>query len=197
MGLFDFFGKKNNKKMDIDGQEVVDFTDLTVPVPVVHSNQIDEGHDVFAKAINDYKKEVSLAETEAEVVRDIKPLEGITEVEDLSSMNQGESKVEENPIVIEKEPAVEEEEKSSSDMSLFKACLEAEVKRKRSTSELETDEEIYKFCHDRMVSYKEGTFDYPEDVKKSIQKMIDAKNMVQNMMMPKSSSDEVSIRKVA
>ena len=82
-------------------------------------------------------------------------------------------------------------------MEIFKACLLAEVKRKKGTGVLVTEEDVKNYCHDRMVEYKEGKFDYPEDVKKSMKKMLDAKNMIQSMMPKKEAEEEVSIKKVA
>ena len=186
MGLLDFFNKPKNKKVDIDGKEVVDFTDLTVPVPVVHSNTIDEGHDVFAKA--KAEEEPVTIEPLQETIIDLPTIKEDTP--DLSSINMhGDEPV--APATVEPAPETEAPEITEEDMAIFKSCLLAEVKRKKSTGSLVTEEDVHDFCHGRMSDFKEGKFDYPEDIKKSMKKMLDAKNMIQDMMPKKEDSGVV------
>lgn len=186
MGLLDFFNKPKNKKVDIDGKEVVDFTDLTVPVPVVHSNTIDEGNDVFAKA--KAEEEPVTIEPLQETIIDLPTIQEDTP--DLSSINMhGDEPV--APATVEPEPETEAPEITEEDMAIFKSCLLAEVKRKKSTGSLATEEDVHDFCHERMSDFKEGKFDYPEDIKRSMKKMLDAKNMIQDMMPKKEDSGVV------
>ena len=188
MGLLDFFNKPKNKKVDIDGKEVVDFTDLTVPVPVVHSNTIDEGHDVFDKA--KAEEEPVTIEPLQETIIDLPTIKDDTP--DLSSINMHSDEPSvPAPEKVEEEPPTEAPEITEEDMAIFKSCLLAEVKRKKSTGSLATEEDVHDFCHERMSAFKEGKFDYPADIKKSMKKMLDAKNMIQDMMPKKEDSGVV------
>ena len=217
MGLFDFFKKSSDKKVDVDGQEVVNFEELASPVPVEHSNIISEGHDVFSKAMSEVGDAVVASVDEK--VEDIAPIEEEKHDIDLSSINGvGEQPVEEEPEVqevtpveeveqevqevttVEEEPSVEvANEINHNDMVVFKECLLAEVKRKKGTRELVTEEDVRNFCHDRMVSFTKGEFQYPEDIRKSMRKYLENQDVINELNgKPKVlQSEEESVKKVA
>ena len=179
MGLFDFFKKKEEPTVKVEEQEVVDFSEQVSPTPTEHSNVVADGHDVFAKAMNDEEpKDVVEIEEKQE---DIVPVEEEEKQEDLSSINISEVKI--NP----------------NDMIIFKECLLAEVKRKKGTGELVTEEDVRNFCHERMVGFNQGTFEYPEDVRKSMRKFLENQDVINELSgKPRVlQPEEENIQKVA
>lgn len=206
MGLFSLFGvSAPNKKKDMDGKEIVDFTDYTVPVPIVHSNQIATEHDTFSQKLDDVQSREREEDTEA--VRDIDPLNKTIQL-DLSSLNQshGGLEVVSEPQVTE--PVEEKKEepsidilspKTNDDKEIFKACLLTEVKRIKGTGELKTAEDVKVFCRDRMIAFQNGTFDYPLDLKMKKRKELEAQDMINELNgKPKVlTGEEAVVRKVA
>ena len=205
MGLFDFWKKSTDKKVDVDGQEVVNFEDLASPVPVEHSNIISEGHDVFSKAMSEVGDAV--VSSVDEKIEDIAPIEEVNHDLDLSSINGvGEQPVEEVEPEVQEVTTVEEKpsvgatkEISHNDMVVFKECLLAEVKRKKGTRELVTEEDVRNFCHDRMVSFTKGEFQYPEDIRKSMRKYLENQDVINELNgKPRVlQSEEEIVKKVA
>ena len=128
---------------------------------------------------------------------------------DLSSLNQSNNplgmieetespKEESEPVPVAEaqatEVSVEETpvETTSEDKELFKSCLLAEVKRKKGAGELTTPEEVQDFCRKRMSEFQNGTFDYPDDIKLKMKKVLETQNMLNGL-----KKDDVVVRKVA
>ena len=161
MGLFDFFKKKEEPTINVEEQETVDFSEQVSPTPTEHSNVVADGHDVFAKAMNDEEPKDAIEIDEEQ--EDIVPIAEDQKQEDLSSINVSEVQIKPN------------------DMIIFKECLLAEVKRKKGTGELVTEEDVRNFCHDRMMNFNQGLFQYPEDVRNSMRKYLENQDVINEL----------------